>query len=78
MGIYIQLNEDGARLININSKNDSSEVDFGDSQILGIDWSSNDTDTVHDIAEIFQTKNLILYAAPNNNPMELVKNQGIN
>ena len=70
--IHIETNEDGARLINVNSKNDSSEVQvFGDSQILGIDWSSNDTNTVHDIAEIFPNKNLILYAAPNNSPFQV-------
>ena len=70
--IYMETNENGARLINVNSEKDSSKVHvFGDSQILGIDWSSKGTDTIHDISGIFPNKNLILYAAPNNGPFQV-------
>ena len=72
--IHIETNEDGARLINANSEHGSSTVHiFGDSQILGIDWSSKDSDTIHDIAGIFPNKNLILYAAPNNGPFQVTE-----
>ncbi len=72
--IHIETDENGARLINVNSEHDSSKVHvFGDSQILGIDWSSKDSDTIHDIAEIFPNKNLVLYAAPNNGPFQVTE-----
>ena len=72
--IHVETNADGARLINANSEHDSSEVHvFGDSQILGIDWSSKDTETIHDIARIFPNKKLILYAAPNNGPFQVTE-----
>jgi hypothetical protein len=72
--IHIETNENGARLINVNSEHDSSEIHvFGDSQILGIDWSSKDSKKIHDIAGIFPNKKLILYAAPNNGPFQVTE-----
>ncbi len=42
---------------------------FGDSQILGIDWDETNY-FVHDLENIYNTKKISIFAAPNNGPFQ--------
>ena len=52
-----------------NYDDENSFFAFGDSQLLGIDW--DDTKEVkHDLEKILETKNISIFASPNNGPFQ--------
>jgi len=58
-----------SRMIFKNYDDENSFFAFGDSQLLGIDW--DDTKEVkHDLEKIMETKNISIFASPNNGPFQ--------
>ena len=73
--IVFTTNIDGARVIESNKIDDDSMplYIFGDSQILGIDWSDDNKKLQHDIAMEFPDRSMIIFAAPNNGPLQTLE-----
>jgi hypothetical protein len=73
--IVFTTNMDGARVIESNEIDDDSMplYIFGDSQILGIDWSDDNKKLKHDIAMEFPDRSMIIFAAPNNGPFQTLE-----
>lgn len=60
-----------ARLISNYTDYQNFVYSFGDSQMLGIDWTYNKNKS-HDLERIFQTKKISIFAAPNNGPFQAI------
>ena len=60
-----------ARLISNYTDNQNFVYSFGDSQMLGIDWTYKENKS-HDLERIFQTKKISIFAAPNNGPFQAI------
>ena len=60
-----------ARLISNYTDNQNFVYSFGDSQMLGIDWTYKQNKS-HDLERIFQTKKISIFAAPNNGPFQAI------
>ena len=46
---------------------------FGESQLLGMDWTDNPNDSQHDLVKIFGSATLVAFAAPNNGPLQAIR-----
>jgi len=67
--VFIKTNKDGGRLINYEKTSLQKRLlAFGDSQILGIDFSQINKVDQHDLEIIFSDYFIEIYAAPNNGP----------
>ena len=64
----------GARLLTNNENKNSIKV-FGDSQVLGLDVGQK---SYHYLDRIHPKKNLIIFAAPNNGPYEVLNSLELN
>ena len=72
--IFMKTNNLGARLINLDENKVKNKLYvFGDSQILGIDWSDKNNFQEHDLTNLFPDKKIIIYAAPNNGPLQSIE-----
>ena len=47
-------------------------IAFGESQLLGIDWSSVEGNKKHDLEYIFPKHSIVAYASPNNGPYQVI------
>lgn len=59
----------GERIIG-NGNIKKTIVAIGESQMMGIDWSDNKLSGPHDLNRLFPDKNLLIFAAPNNGPIQ--------
>ena len=48
-------------------------IAFGESQLLGLDLSDLRTNTKHDLSRLFPSSSITIYAAPNNGPLQALK-----
>tara|TARA_A100001011_G_C14309197_1_gene844717 strand:- start:121 stop:1050 length:930 start_codon:yes stop_codon:yes gene_type:complete len=72
--VYFITNDFGARLLSRDESKSSIKV-FGDSQVLGLDVNTIDH---HYLDTIYSNKNLIIFAAPNNGPYEVLNSVELN
>jgi len=69
--IFIKTNKDGGRLINYKKTSSEKRIlAFGDSQLLGIDFSQTNKVDQHDLEALFPGYFIEIYAAPNNGPYQ--------
>ena len=71
LNYYFKTSINSSRLI--SKKTDSQNIiySFGDSQMLGIDWTY-EKNKPHDLETIFKTKKISIFAAPNNGPFQAI------
>ena len=62
----------GGRVIGGNQIKDEI-IAFGESQLLGLDFSDNTKSAKHDLSKLFPSAPLIIYAAPNNGPLQALR-----
>tara|TARA_X000000950_G_scaffold158389_1_gene194203 strand:- start:541 stop:1485 length:945 start_codon:yes stop_codon:yes gene_type:complete len=62
----------GGRVIKGNQLNDGI-IAFGESQLLGLDISDYTKSAKHELSELFSSVPLIIYAAPNNGPLQALR-----
>ena len=62
----------GGRVIEGNQIKDEI-IAFGESQLLGLDFSDNTKSAKHDLSKLFPSAPLIIYAAPNNGPLQALR-----
>ena len=48
-------------------------IAFGESQLLGLDFSDNTKSAKHDLSKLFPAAPLTIYAAPNNGPLQALR-----
>ena len=48
-------------------------IAFGESQLLGLDLSDRRTTSQHDLSSLFPSSAIIIYAAPNNGPLQALE-----
>jgi len=67
--VFIKTNKDGGRLINYRDNSSKKRLlAFGDSQLLGIEFSQTNKFDQHDLEILFPDYFIEIYAAPNNGP----------
>ena len=66
--IYMQTSGQGGRYISTGALNNITA--FGESQLLGMDWSDRNEIHPHDLTRILKNENIIIFAAPNNGPLQ--------
>ena len=67
--IFIKTNKNSGRLINYEKNNLRKKIlAFGDSQLLGVDFSQLNKTEKHDLEVLFPDYLIEIYAAPNNGP----------
>ena len=69
--IIFKTDDQSGRIISILSKN-KNLIAFGESQLLGIDWSSVENTIKHDLEYIFPKHSIVTYASPNNGPYQVI------
>jgi hypothetical protein len=69
---HMATNHLGGRVIKGNQVK-GGIIAFGESQLLGLDFSDNAKGTKHDLSELFPFVPLIIYAAPNNGPLQALR-----
>ncbi len=62
----------GGRIIKGNLTNERV-IAFGESQLLGLDFSDRAKNVKHDLSALFPSAPLVIYAAPNNGPLQALK-----
>lgn len=62
----------GGRVIEGNQIKDEI-IAFGESQLLGLDFSDNTKSKKHDLSKLYPFATLIIYAAPNNGPLQALR-----
>ena len=62
----------GGRIINGNLNNEQV-IAFGESQLLGLDFSDREKNVKHDLSVLFPSAPLVIYAAPNNGPLQALR-----
>ena len=69
---HMSTNHLGGRVIGGNQVKEDI-IAFGESQLLGLDFSDNTKSAKHDLSELFPFVPLIIYAAPNNGPLQALR-----
>ncbi len=70
--IHLTTDEFGGRKIEGVADGDEI-IAFGESQLLGLDFSDNEKVTKHDLSVLFPSSRITIYAAPNNGPLQAIE-----
>ena len=69
--VYVSTDLDGGR--KITHMGDREYLLFGESQLLGMDWSEEEPRKKHDLMQILKKGRITAFAAPNNGPLQALK-----
>ena len=67
--VHFKTGSDGERIIGPENA-PKMILGLGESQLMGIDWTDDDGSRPHDLNILFPNAKLLLYAAPNNGPIQ--------
>ena len=70
--IHLSTDQFGGRKVGRESHTDEV-IAFGESQLLGLDFSDKDKVAKHDLSVLFPSSRITIYAAPNNGPLQAIE-----
>ena len=70
--IHLSTDQFGGRKVGGDAHGDEV-IAFGESQLLGLDFSDKEKIAKHDLSVLFPSSRITIYAAPNNGPLQAIK-----